>query len=115
MVLLRKKRDSPSLNAISESLARAFNSYNKKLNEKDQFEFGEAVSNDAKTLAYHVDEENTTKILCNLLPKMDCETNLNNSGCMTGFYFTPDQGVEVLREMNNDEFEDLIVCVSGDF
>ena len=108
MVLLRKKRDSPSLNAISESLARAFNSYNKKLNEKDQFEFGEAVSNDAKTLGYHVDEENTTKILRNLLPKMERETILNNSGCMKGFYSTPDRGVEVLSEMTDDDFEDLL-------
>ena len=108
MVLLRKKRDSPSLNAISESLARAFNSYNKKLNEKDQFEFGEAVSNDAKTLAYHIDEENTTKILRNMLPKMDRKTILNNSRCVAGFYSTPEQGVELLGEMNDDEFEDLL-------
>ena len=108
MVLLRKKKDSPLLNAIGESLARAFNSHNKKLNEKDQFEFGEAVGNDAKTLSYHVDEENTTKILRNMLPKMDRKTILNNKGCMTGFYSTPEQGVELLGEMNDDEFEDLL-------
>ena len=48
MILLRKNKNAPSLNAIGESLARAFNTHNKKFNEKDQFEFGEAVSNDAK-------------------------------------------------------------------
>ena len=80
----------------------------KKKNKKDQFEFGEAVSNDAKTLAYHVNEENTTKILCNLLPKMDRETMLNNSSCMKGLYSTPGQGVEVLTEMTNPRVVDII-------
>ena len=108
MVLLRKKKDSPLLDIIGESLARAFNSHNKKLNEKDQFEFGEAVGNDAKTLSYHVDEGNTTKILRNMLPKMDRKTILNNSGCVAGFYSTPEQGVELLGEMNDDKFEDLL-------
>ena len=57
MIILRKNKNAPSLNAIGESLARAFNTYNKKINEKDQFEFGEAVSVDAKTLEYHVEEK----------------------------------------------------------
>ena len=100
--------NAPSLNAIDESLARDFNTHNKKFNEKYQFEFGEAVSNDAKTLSYHVEEENTTKILRNMLRKMDCETILKRSGCMEGFYSTVDRGVEVLREMKDEEFKDLL-------
>ena len=108
MILLQKNKNSPSLNAIGESLARTFNTHNKKINEKDQFEFGKAVSNDAKTLLYHVDEENTMKIICSILPKMDWETILNNSGCMAGFYSTVDRGVELLGEMNDKEFEDLL-------
>ena len=108
MILLRKNKNSPSLNAIGESLARTFNTHNKKINEKDQFEIGEAVSNDAKTLSYHVDEENTTKILRNMLRKMDCKAILKNSGCMKGFYSTVGRGVEVLEEMDDEEFEDLL-------
>ena len=108
MIILRKNKNAPSLNAIGESLARAFNTYNKKIKEKDQFEFGEAISNDAKTLSYHVEEENTTKILRNMLRKMDRETILKRSGCMEGFYSTVDRGVEVLGEMDDEEFEDLL-------
>ena len=108
MIILRKNKNAPSLNAIGESLARAFNTYNKKINEKDQFEFGEAVSVDAKTLEYHVGEENTTKILRNMLRQLDRETILKRSGCMEGFYSTVKRGVEVLREMTDEEFEDLL-------
>ena len=39
---------------------------------------------------------------------MDCKTILNNSVCMKGFYSTPDRGVEVLSEMTDDDFEDLL-------
>ena len=66
--------NAPSLNAIDESLARDFNTHNKKFNEKYQFEFGEAVSNDAKTLSYHVEEENT--ILRNMLRMLEIHEDL---------------------------------------
>ena len=108
MVLLRKDTNNPSLNAIGESLARAFNNHNKKIDEKDQFEFGEAVSVDAKTLSYHIEEINTTKILRNMLRKLDREAILKKSSCMKGFYPTVERGVEIVGEMTDEEFEDLL-------
>ena len=108
MIILRKNKDAPSLNAIGESLARAFNTYNKKINEKDQFEFGEAVINDAKTLSYHVEEVNTTKILRNMLRKLDREAILKRSSCIEGFYSTVEREVEVVREMTDVEFDDFL-------
>ena len=62
----------------------------------------------AKTLEYHVEVENTTKVLRNMLRKMDRKTILKRSSCMEGFYSTVERGVEVLREMNDEEFEDLL-------
>ena len=108
MIIIRKNKNAPSLNAIGESLARAFNTFNKKIEEKDTFEFGEAVSVDAKSLDYHVEEVNTTKILRNMLRKLDREATLKRSSCMEGFYSTVERGIEVVRGMTDEEFEDLL-------
>ena len=108
MVILRKNKDEPSLNAIGESLARAFNTYNKKISEKDQFEFGEAISVDAKTLEYHVGVENTCKILRNMLRRLNRETIIERSGSMEGFFSTVKKGVELLEQMTDEDFEDLL-------
>ena len=52
--------------------------------------------------------ENTSKILRNMLRQLNRETIIKRSGSMEGFFSTVKRGVELLKQMTDEEFEDLL-------
>ena len=108
MVFLVEGEEAPSLTLLGESIARAFNVVNKKEQNADRFELGEAVSVDLKPLSYHIEEKNATKILRNLLHSWDRQSLLQDSSILSGFYESIERGVEILQGMNDDEYDEYL-------
>ena len=108
-IMFITSNDPPSLSSVGESIATAFNTFNKnKAKKPDRFELGEAVAVNAKPLSYHIEEKNVTKILRNLLAKVDRNMLLRKSALMSGFYNSTERGLELLRCMTDDDFDEYL-------
>ena len=103
-------KDAPSLSLVGQSISTAFNTFNtNKAKKPERFELGEAVGVNAKPLSYHIEENNVTKILRNLLgAKVDRNTLLRKSALMSGFYNSTERGLELLRCMTNEDFDEYL-------
>ena len=108
MVFLVEGEEASSLTSLGESIARAFNVVNKKEQNSDRFELGEAVCVDLKPLSYHIEEKNVTKILRNLLHDVDRQSLLQDSSILSGFYESNERGVEILQGMNDEEYDEYL-------
>ena len=100
------KKATLSLSSIGQSIASGFNNYNKGANKPERFEVDDAVTINARPLAYHIEEANVTKILRNLLPTISRSTLIQNCSLMSGFYNSQEHGLELLKGMTDEDFDE---------